>query len=281
VKDPVVVSALHSYPVKSCRGLSHERKVVQATGFEGDRDWMFVTDEGRFVTQRECGGLARVEVALEKSDVVLRAAGHPELRCPIEEPAPAIRVRIWRDECIAHPSRVNTRDWLEAAAGIRAQLVRAAPGHDRVSDAHFTGRDEGRLHFADAYAFMLASESSLADLNSRLPRPLPMARFRPNVVLRGLEPYAEDDIDRIVFGEIELKCVKPCIRCITTTTDQLTGERDGEEPLRTLRSYRRLASLKGVAFGVNAILIRGAGKSLAVGDRAEIVWRVAGAPRPW
>jgi uncharacterized protein YcbX len=275
------ISALYSYPVKSCRGVSHAECVVRATGFEWDRNWMFVTDAGRFITQRECGGLARIEVAVENSSVVLRAEGHPELRCPVDEATPAMRVRIWRDDALAQPSRVDTRDWLEAVAGMRAQLVRAAPGHERVSDAHFTGRDEGRLYFADAFAFLLVSEASLADLNSRLPRPLPMARFRPNIVLRGLEPFSEDDIDRIVFGDVELRCVKPCIRCITTTTDQVTGERDGEEPLRVLRTYRRLASLKGVAFGMNAIVIRGAGSRLKVGDRGAITWRKPGAPRPW
>jgi len=281
VNGPVAITALHSYPVKSCRGLSHAESVVRPTGLEWDRNWMFVTDAGRFITQRECAALARIEVAVENSSVVLRAPGHPELRCPIADLAPEMRVRIWRDDCVAQPSNVDTRNWLEAAAGIRAQLVRAAPGHTRLSDVQFTGRDEGRLHFADAYAFLLLSEASLEDLNSRLPRKLAMARFRPNIVLQGLKPYAEDDIDRIVFGNVELKCVKPCIRCITTTTDQVTGERDGEEPLRTLRTYRRLAPLKGVAFGVNAILIRGAGSRLAVGDPAEVVWRQPGAPRPW
>ena len=281
VSGSVAITALHSYPVKSCRGLSHAASVVRATGLEWDRHWMFVTDTGRFITQRESGALARVEVAIENASVVLRAAGHPELRCPIEETTPTMRVRIWRDVCAAQPSRVDTRDWLEAAAGIRGQLVRAAPGHDRISSAAFTGDDEGRVHFGDAYAFLLVGEASLEDLNSRLPRKLPMARFRPNIVLRGLRPYAEDDIDRLVFGGIELKCVKPCTRCITTTTDQVTGQRDGDEPLRTLQSYRRLASLNGVAFGMNAILLNGDGRSLAVGDRAEVIWRPPDAPRPW
>lgn len=282
MSEPAIeITALHTYPVKSCRGLTHASSVVRPTGLEWDRHWMFVTDAGRFITQRECGGLARIDVAVENSSVVLRAAGHPELRCPIAATAPAIRVRIWNDECTAQPSLIDTRDWLAAAAGIRGQLVRAAPGQHRISSVEFTGDDEGRVHFGDAYAFLLVGEASLADLNSRLPRQLPMSRFRPNIVLRGLAPYGEDEIDRLVFGDIELKCVKPCTRCITTTTDQVTGERADDEPLRTLRSYRRLASLNGVAFGMNAILLNGDGRSFAVGDRAEVVWRQPGAPRPW
>lgn len=277
----IEITALHSYPVKSCRGLSHAASVLRRTGFEWDRHFLLVTDNGRFITQRECAGLARIDVAVENSSIVFRADGHGELRCPLAASGPAIRVRIWNDECTAQLSHVDTRDWLEAAAGIRGQLVHAMPGQHRVSQKAFTGEHEGRLHFSDGYAFLLVGEASLADLNSRLPRPLPMARFRPNIVLRGLAPFGEDDIDRLVFGDIELKCVKPCIRCIITTTDQVTGERDDDEPLRTLRSYRRLKALNGVAFGMNAILLKGEGRSLAVGDRAEVIWRRPGAPRPW
>ena len=146
----VEITALHTYPVKSCRGLSHAASVVGPTGLEWDRNWMFVTDAGRFMTQRECGALARIEVAVENGSLILRSAGHPELRCPIDDTMPPVRVRIWRDECAAQPVRIDTRDWLENVAGIRAQLVRAAPGHDRVSDRGFTGDDVGRVRFADA-----------------------------------------------------------------------------------------------------------------------------------
>ncbi len=277
----VEITALHSYPVKSCRGLSHDASVLRATGFEWDRHWMFVTDADRFITQRECGGLARVEANVTGDSLILRAAGSPELRCPLEARGAPRRVRIWNDECDAHAVGVDTRDWLQAAAGIRGQLVRLTPGQERVSLARFTGDDESRYYFADAFALLITSETSLADLNERLPQPIPMARFRPNIVVRGLEPYAEDDIERLVIGEVELRCVKPCIRCITTTTDQQTGERAGDEPLRTLRDYRRLASLGGVAFGMNAIIVRGAGTRLAVGDRGVVSWRTPGAARPW
>lgn len=277
----VQITALYTYPVKSCRGSSHAVSVIRPTGLEWDRNWMFVTGNGRFITQRECGALARIETAVEDGCLVLRSTGHPELRCPIEATRPPVRVRIWRDACEALPARVDTRDWVEAVAGVRAQLVRAAPGHPRRSDPAFTGADEGRVHFGDAYALLITSESSLADLNSRLPRALPMARFRPNIVVAGLAPYAEDEVERLVIGPVELRCVKPCTRCITTTTDQITGERDGEEPLRTLRRYRRVASLNGVAFGMNAIVVRGEGHRLAVGDRAAVIWRRPDAPRPW
>ena len=277
----VEITALHTYPVKSCRGLGHASNVLHATGFEWDRHWMFVTEAGRFITQRECGALARVEPSVEDGTLVLRSAGHAELRCPVATSGAARRVRIWNDDCLAHPVDVDTREWLQAIAGLRAQLVRLEAGAERVSNPRFTGNEDSRYYLADAFAVLITSESSLADLNARLPRAIPMARFRPNIVLRGLDPYAEDDIERLTIGPVTLRCVKPCIRCITTTTDQTSGERDGDEPLRTLRAYRQLRSLNGVAFGMNAIIERGAGARLAVGDRAEVVWRQAGAPRAW
>ena len=277
----VEITSLHTYPVKSCRGVSHAASVLRATGFEWDRHWMFVTETGRFITQRECGALARIEVTVADGNLLLRAAGHADLSCPVEVHGGQRRVRIWKDECNATPVEVDTRDWMQAVAGIRAQLVRLKAGEERVSDSRFTGDDQSRYYFADAYALLLTSESSLAELNGRLPKHIPMARFRPNIVVRGLPPYAEDDIERLVIGKVELRFVKPCIRCVTTTTDQTSGERDGEEPLRTLRSYRWLASLSGVAFGMNAIVARGAGERLVVGDRGEVVWRQPGAARPW
>jgi hypothetical protein len=242
---------------------------------------MFVTEAGRFITQRECGALARVEPSVEDGTLVLRSAGHAELRCPVATRGAPRRVRIWNDDCLAHPVDVDTREWLQAVAGIRAQLVRLEPGAERVSNPRFTGNEDSRYYLADAFAVLLTSESSLADLNARLPKAIPMARFRPNIVLRGLDPYAEDDIERLLIGPVTLRCVKPCIRCITTTTDQTSGERDGDEPLRTLRAYRHLRSLNGVAFGMNAIIEHGAGARLEVGDRVEVVRRQAGAARAW
>jgi uncharacterized protein YcbX len=277
----VEITALHTYPVKSCRGSSHAASVLHATGFAWDRHWMFVTESGRFITQRECAALARVEPVVEGHTLVLRSAGHPELRCPVETLAAPLRVRIWNDECLARPVSVDTRDWLQAVTGTRAQLVRLPPGAERISNPRFTGNDGSRYYLADAFALLITNEASLTELNTRLPKTVPMARFRPNIVVRGLAPYAEDDIDRLVIGAVELRCVKPCIRCITITTDQVSGERAGDEPLRTLGGFRRIPALNGAAFGMNAVIARGAGATLSVGDRADVVWRAPGAPRPW
>ncbi len=242
---------------------------------------MFVSDTGRFITQRECPGLARIDAVVNGGELSLRSHGHPELRCPVQADGPRREVTVWRDHCLAQVSAVDTRDWLESVTGARGQLVRSLPGDERTSAREFTGEAVAPDRFADAFALLLTNEASLQDLNSRLDRPLPMARFRPNLVLQGLEPYAEDEINRIRIGDVELRVVKPCTRCIVTTTDQSTGQRDGEEPLRTLRQYRWLASLSGVAFGMNAIVVKGEGKALHVGDPVEIEWRDPSAPRPW
>lgn len=190
-------------------------------------------------------------------------------------------VTVWRDTCTALVSTVDTRDWLQRVTGTHGQLVRGLPHHVRVSDAAFTGAERGTYYFSDAYALLVASSSSLADLNARLHDPLPMNRFRPNVVIEGLEAFAEDRLQWLRRGDVALKCVKPCTRCIVTTTDQLTGDRRGEEPLRTLRGFRWTRALKGVAFGMNAIVVAGAGARLAVGDRMTVEWRAAGPSSEW
>lgn len=274
------ISALHTYPVKGCRGLTHSAQRLTHTGLVWDRHWMFVSDAGRFFTQREIPGLARIDAVVADDALILSSDGHPELRCPIHAEGARREVTVWRDRCVAQVSDVDTREWLESVTGTRGQLVRSLPGDERISSKEFTGEVRAPFRFADAFALLVTSEGSLDDLNSRLDRPLPMARFRPNLVLDGLEPFAEDDIDRIRVGNIELRCVKPCLRCIVTTTDQTTGQRHGEEPLRALKGYRWL-SIGGVAFGMNAIVLKGDGESLRAGDHAEIEWRDPAAPRPW
>lgn len=272
MSDGARIASLHIYPIKGCRGLDRARSPVTATGLEWDRNWMFVNDAGRFLSQRECAGLALIDVALTGHELVLSAVGHPTLHCPLDASGAARRVTIWRDTCLARDSGVDTREWLERVTGVRGQLVRGIAGESRTSDAAFTGSDRGQAFFADAYALLIVSTASLAVLNARLPTPLPMNRFRPNIVIDGVEGFDEDRMTWLRAGSIALKCVKPCTRCIVTTTDQRTGGRSGSEPLRTLRTFRWLRALKGVAFGMNAIVTAGAGAELAVGERLDIEW---------
>ncbi|HKE45777.1 MAG TPA: MOSC N-terminal beta barrel domain-containing protein, partial [Steroidobacteraceae bacterium] len=250
-----VLTGLYTYPVKGCRAISHDAQKLTPTGLAWDRHWMFISPAGRFLTQRECPRLACIEVAIDGRDLVLSSQGHAQLRCPIDGAGARLEVTVWRDRCMAQVNTVDTREWFEAVTGRPGQLVRSLPGDERTSERHFTGEQVARVRFADGYALLVANQGSLDDLNARLERPVPMERFRPNMVLSGLPPFAEDEVDCIRIGEVELRLVKPCTRCIVTTTDQQTGERQGDEPLRTLGDYRWLESLRGVGFGMNAIVV--------------------------
>lgn len=268
------IAALRVYPVKGCRGIDLGSAHLTERGLEWDRHWVFVNERGRFFTQRELPGLARIDASLEAGVLRLEATGQAPLLCPIDEHGPELSITVWNDTVLARANRVDTRDWVRAVTGTPAQLVRAIREHPRVSNRTYTGARRAEYFFADAFALLIANEASLADLNERLDEPLPMNRFRPNIVLQGLDAFAEDRIESFRRGEIELQCVKPCTRCIVTTTDQESGERKGSEPLRTLRSFRWTPALKGVAFGVNAVVAAGAGSRLTVGNELTVV------PRP-
>jgi uncharacterized protein len=271
----ISVASVHVYPVKSCRGIERAEIRVTDAGLEHDREWMVVTPDGRFVTQREEPRLALIGTAVDDAHLRLTAAGRDALDVPLALGGTAMEVVVWRHHCTAHDQGEAPARWLSALLGRPLRLVRFDPAHRRLSDPAFTGRTPGYSRFADGYALLVISLASLADLNRRLPAPLPMNRFRPNVVLDGVGPYGEDTIHELRAGGLTLRLVKSCTRCTIPTTDQETGVRDPEEPLRTLRGYRWNADLRGVTFGQNAIVVAGAGETLRQGQRFE-----ATAPSP-
>jgi hypothetical protein len=261
----ITLAELHVYPVKSCRGIALEEARLTEAGLEHDREWMIVTPDGRFTTQRERPRLALVETRLTPGALVLSAAGHGSVAVPFEHDGAPLEVTVWRDRCRAHDQGEDAARWLSAFAGCELRLVRFDPSHRRPSDPAWTGGLEALARFSDGFALLAIARASLADLNTRLATPLPMNRFRPNLVLDGLPPYGEDRLEDLVAGNARLRRAKPCARCVVTTTDQSTGERDGEEPLRTLKSYRWDPALKGITFGQNLIVAGGAGSWLRVG----------------
>ena len=268
----VTLAELHVYPVKSCRGLAPGAARVTAAGLEHDREWMIVTPDGRFVTQREEPRLALVEVGLADGVLELAAAGAGAVRVPLatgasgeESSGTPVEVTVWRDRCRALDQGEAAAAWLGDLLGRPLRLVRFDPAHRRPSDLAWTGGREALNRFSDGFAMLAISRASLADLNGRLAQPLPMDRFRPNLVLDGLPPYGEDALHDLVAGAVRLRRVKPCTRCSITTTDQATGTVEGEEPLRTLRTYRWDAALRGVTFGQNLIVVGGAGERLRTG----------------
>jgi len=263
------LSGLTVYPVKSAAGIALSAARVDARGLAGDRRWM-VVDEGRtFLTQRTHPRLALVSVAIDSRGVILTAPQMRALAVPVPRPgAPAVRVRVWRDVCDAIPAGDEPAAWLSRVVGAACELVYMPESSHRAVAARGAA-PSAELGFADAFPFLLISEGSLADLNRRLEHPLPMNRFRPNLVVRECSPYAEDEWRRITIAGMVFHVVKPCSRCTTTTVDQTTGER-GREPLATLATYRQVNN--EVMFGQN-LVHEGTG-DLVVGDEVTVLERV-------
>nr|WP_298728930.1 MOSC N-terminal beta barrel domain-containing protein [uncultured Steroidobacter sp.] len=266
----IQITGLNIYPVKSCRGIALTRARLTETGFEHDREWLVITPEGRFLTQRERPQLAQIETALSADQLILRKPTGADLAVPLDLAGSEREVTIWHDKVDAFDAGEEAAAWLTEHLGKPARLVRFDKRRKRVSNPQWTGGVEALTQFADGYPWLLISQGSLDELNRRMATPLPMNRFRPNIVVDGLAPFGEDSVDEFISGEVRLKVVKPCDRCVVTTTDQITGERTGDEPLKALKAFRFDRNLRAVLFGQNMILTGGAGAELKVGQPFEV-----------
>jgi uncharacterized protein YcbX len=255
----VRVSRLFIHPVKSCRGLAVDEARVTSRGFEHDRRWMVVDWDGKFVTARDDARLLAVRPSIEGRSLVLDAPGAPTLRRPVRASGRRCRVTVWGDECEAVRDD-EASAWIGDVLGGPYALVHMPDETRRPVDLD-PAEPEYVVSFADGFPFLLLSEASLADLNRRLERPAVMERFRPNLVIDGVAPYAEDELEGFRIGNVWFEGRKRCARCVLTTVDPDTGEA-GAEPLRTLRSYR--ADDGRVLFGMN-LVHRGEG-TVRVGD---------------
>jgi uncharacterized protein YcbX len=256
------IAALFVYPVKGCRGIALSSARVTERGLEHDREWMVVDVAGRFVTQRTEPRLASIAAAITATSLTLTVPGAEPLQVPLDQSGTAGAVTVWRDTVPGIDQGPVAAAWLSARLAGAYRLVRFDSAARRLCNPEYAGDSGAHTAFADGYPLLVLSEASLDDLNARLATPLPIDRFRPNLLLSGVDAYDEDYIDEIVSGEVTLKMVKPCTRCQVTTIDQRTLER-GLEPLRTLAGYRHNALLDGVAFGMNAIVKAGAGATLS------------------
>lgn len=264
---PVELSGLFHYPVKSMRGLALKGGQVDARGLRWDRHWMLVDADGQFVTQRRQPRMALIDCLLEAGGLRLHAPGMPTLElAPGAEEGKLLAVQVWNDSLDALACGSVADEWCSRFLGLPVRLVAMDAGVVRRLDPGYAQPDD-QTGFADGFPFLLISEASLEDLNHRLKRPLPMQRFRPNLVVRGCEPYAEDRWRRIRIGDIEFRVVKPCSRCVIPSIDPATGERDGNEPLQTLSAYRRRGNK--VYFGQN--LIHDRRGRLALGMEVEVL----------
>jgi uncharacterized protein YcbX len=266
---PITVTALRIHPIKGTAATFVSSVEVTRRGLLGDRRWMFVDATGRFVSQRENARLALVKATIEGDTITIEAPSMPALRIPRTiADGPRRDVVIWKSTCAAISAGADAAAWASAYLGAPSELVFMPETTERAVNPDF-GRAGDIASFADAYPILVASSSSLDDLNAHLDEPLPMDRFRPNVVVSGATAWDEDAWKRVAIGEIPMRIVKGCDRCVVTTIDQKTAER-GVEPLRTLTTFRRRDDNK-VYFAVNAI--PDALGHLRVGDELTIALR--------
>lgn len=261
------LSGLYVYPIKSCRGISLDVWDVDGRGLRLDRRWMLVDGDGLFLSQRELPRMALIQVRLQPDRLLVDAPDMPTLDVPFE-PATndLIPARIWNDEVMASPAGAAAERWFSEFLDVKCALVQLPDSSVRPVDPGY-GRPGDEVHLADGFPFLLISEASLADLNARLDLPLPMNRFRPNLVVRGCGPFAEDGWEAVRIGAMTFHVVKPCARCVITTVDQGTAA-TAREPLRTLARFRRDGDK--VLFGQNLIHDEDHG-TLRLGDPVEVV----------
>jgi uncharacterized protein YcbX len=280
-----------------------------ATGLEYDRNWMITDPRGAMFTQRAYPRMALITVELGAEDLIMRAPGMPELRTPLDAArlaaAPRVETTVWRDAAYGLDTGDDTALWLTQFLGLPARLLRFDPRRERIVDRNYTDSTGGATtFFADGFPLLVVGQASLDDLNARLNQKgapsIPIDRFRPNIVLTGLDAYEEDfvetlsaapaaaganglngvngvnDADRAsgAAEAIELRLVKLCARCPMPTIDQARGAPDPawpNEPTDTMLGYRVSERLNGaVTFGNNALVARGAGGWLRVGQQVDV-----------
>ena len=261
-------------PVKSCAGVDVPEALLIETGLEFDRAWMVVDEAGQFVSQRELPRMALIRPLMKHTEMVLRAPGMLALHVALDRAESELRVRVWDDWVPAWDMGALAAQWCSDFAGRKLRLVRFDPDYRRLSDSRWTGVHLGQTAFADGFALLVTSTASLAELNRRLQEQgqpaVEMRRFRPNIVLDGIEAHDEDHIDLLEIdtpqGTVRLKLVKPCARCSIPGVDPDTGEQ-GFAVTDALATYRADARVDGgITFGMNAIVLEGVEHELAVGQ---------------
>ncbi|MHB8815267.1 MAG: MOSC domain-containing protein [Steroidobacteraceae bacterium] len=267
----VTVQELHVYPVKSARGIPKDRVRVATTGFEWDRHWMVVREDGTFLTQRTHPLLTQILTELNTGGLTLTAVGFRPLLLPLEARGAGRPVRIFKDSCEGLDQGDEAAAWVSRVLGEPVRIVRTPATPDRRASPEFAGPQPSPIAFPDGYPILVCNRASLEDLNRRLPQPLPMERFRPSLVLEGLPPFAEDRITSLEIGPVVLTLVKPCTRCIIPSTDQRTGIR-GLDPVPFLRTFRFDRKLLGVTFGENAIISGGVGEFVERGAECRVTY---------
>jgi uncharacterized protein YcbX len=283
---PITLSALYRYPVKSCAGLSHEHCAITQGGLALDRHWVIVDQHNTFMTQRTYARMALIQPSLNTEHLTLDAPGMPALAIPWinENPAPAaLPVRIWKADTLGFDEGNAAAQWLSKFLDTPCRLLRVHPDANRLaSPLHVNAwiakhsawaADFPAQHtfaFADGFPLLVINQASLDELNRQLQdkgaAAVPMNRFRPNIVIDGLEPYEEDYLTGMRIGPLTFAFVKPCARCPIPNIDQATAAIN-DEPGLTLAAHRSFKA--GMLFGVNAVVFGPDQAQLHVGDTVE------------
>ena len=274
------IARLFVYPVKSCAGVEVQEAVLTETGLDLDRAWMVVEPDGEFVSQRELPRMALIRPQLKLHEVVLRAPGMLALHLSIDAVEEPMQVRVWDDVVPAFDMGGIAAQWLTDFLGRPLRLVRFDPDHQRLSSLDWTGGVAAPNQFSDGYPLLVASTASLDELNGKLAAagqvPVGMERFRPNIVLDGLQAHDEDRLDLLAIAAdapVRLRPVKPCPRCPIPNIDPATAE---SSPVvgDMLQTYRRDERVGGaITFGMNAIVVEGVDQTLRVGQAVTADWQ--------
>jgi hypothetical protein len=246
----LTITELAIYPVKSMRQVPLESAVIDMGGLKHDRRWMVVDADNRMITQRQQSRLCLIQPELNDDGICLHAADLPDISVAIPNRSKTKTVSIWNDSCNAYDAGDKAGQWLSQFLGLECRLVYFPEDEVRIVDQTYAQQGD-RTAFSDGFPMLLISQDSLDDLNMRLASPVPMARFRPNIVVSGCAPYAEDNWHRLKIGDLEMRIVKSCSRCVIPSIDIETAERTGE-PTKMLSSYRRQDNK--ILFGQNVVV---------------------------
>jgi uncharacterized protein YcbX len=280
------IARLFVYPIKSCAGVELDESLLIETGLEFDRAWMVVDAQGEFVTQRELPRMALIRPQLKQSEMVLRAPGMLALHIAFDRVEAPTRVKVWKDEVAAYDMGDIAAQWFsdflsEPGQPRQLRLVRFDPEQQRLSSLTWTEGVEALNQFADGFPLLVLSEGSLAELNAKLVAAghgeVGIERFRPNIVLAGVQAHDEDRVDTMhvatAEGEVLMRPVKPCSRCPIPDIDPATAQ-SSPEVGDMLRSYRSDARVGGaITFGMNAIVLQGVEHQLRRGQEVRANYR--------
>ncbi len=279
----VSLESIHVYPVKSCAGTSPRDAVLTETGFDLDRQWMVVDAVGSFVTQRELPRMALIRTTLKSNELILRAPGMLAVHVAVDRVEERVEVEVWGDRVAAFDMGALCAQWFTDLLGRPLRLARFDPDAPRHADPKWTGAIDAQNAFQDGFPLLVASTASLDEVNRRLAAAghaaVGLERFRPNLVIGGVDAHAEDHLGELVFatteGPVRLKLVKPCVRCSIPDVDPASGIA-GHAVGETLAQYRADPRMGGgLTFAMNAVIVEGIDCTLVAGMRGAASYAFA------